>query len=142
MTKFERATLFRVGAFGTIKLEARDVEITFRKHAQYPSAIHVSFLEKGKRKRMAFSQDHEPTLTVYAGWGHDLPTPPTMEKVDGGERTRFATYDPRWRQEYEAAIEAYAKQTGKRPDADYRQHNTRAALPAPQAPQAPPTLPA
>jgi len=146
MTKFERATLFRVGAFGTTKLEARDVEITFRKSAQYPSSVYVSFVERGKRKRMAFAQDYEPNLTVYAGWGHELPVPPTMEKTDGGEKTRFATYDPRWRQEYDVAIEAFAKQTGRRPDLDFRNHDTRS--PAPQDPEAsgappgPPTPPA
>jgi hypothetical protein len=123
--KLEKATLLYVAMFGGRQMEVKDLEVEVRNHAQYPSAVHYTFVERGKRKRGGLVQSSEPTLVVFSGWDLGIHLKDPMGLQDDGSRvTRYASYDPAFRLEFDDAILGYVVRTGIKPVADYRGYNT------------------
>lgn len=112
-----RITLYVGGMFGYEKREAQWVRVYRHPHAQYADAIFVEFLPRRARLARRVILDSRPKLVILLGWGH----PDLQERMiadDGtpvGERdftftsfkTKYTSVDPRYDQEFEAALDAY-----------------------------------
>ena len=100
------ATLCVNGMFGYRLIHVRDLQIEIVKYAQYDHAVRVTYIEKGKRKRVGFMETYQPSLVVLQGHT-TIALKPDMEDLGGGcSRTRHASVDPAWRDEFNAALEA------------------------------------
>lgn len=115
-----KVTLYVRAMFGVTKIEATKVTIEIKPYAQYPEAVWVRFLPKGKRKLRETVQSYKPSLVVLEGWGHPDFTE-MFHKVDGGFMTRYASCDPRWETEFDEQLAQYlAKMQNVQVLADYR----------------------
>lgn len=115
----ENVTLYLCGMFGYYKIEARRATIERGPYAQYPSAVHVAWVERGKRKPKGKTETSHPSVVMLAGFGHfDVrdETAPT----DGGRITRHASFAPEWEQEFADQLAAYLKTSGATMLADLR----------------------
>ena len=66
-----KATLYFINDWGMkITREVKDLEIEVKPYAQFPHALAVTFVDRGKRKRRGFWQTSYPSLVVLKGWGH------------------------------------------------------------------------
>lgn len=130
----EKVTIYKRGAFGISKIEAKRLYIKLAPWAQYRSAVQVSFLEKGKRKEHGFVDSHNPSTLVLAGWGHIDPDSSFLPEEPGAtpeivvSKGRYGACDPRWQSDFDAKIAAYLEASGARVIADYRGHDTYAAV--------------
>jgi hypothetical protein len=73
---FENCTLYWQGGFGYGSAKVKWVKIRIGQYAQYPAAVHIEYLEKGKRKPRGFVQTYKPSLVIAEG--HDNPEPPSF----------------------------------------------------------------
>ena len=103
------ATLYHETMFGYSVLHVRDLKIEVVKYAQYDKAVRVTFIEKGKRKRVGFMQTSHASLVVLEGHT-TINTKPRMEtETRNGitiESTRYSSFDARWSEEFDAALVA------------------------------------
>ena len=118
--KWDKATICTLGAFGGSVREVRLLEVQVKKMAQYPSAIHYTYIEKGKRRRTGFVQGHAPNLVVFAGWGHAIRFPDALVGTRPNSRvSRFSSFAKEYGVEFSEAIDAFIAR-GHAPAADYR----------------------
>ena len=103
------ATLYHETMFGYTVTHVRDLKVEVVKYAQYDKAVRVTFIEKGKRKRTGFLQTSHASLVVLEGHT-TINTKPQMETDTRNgmtiESTRYASYDARWGEEFDAALVA------------------------------------
>lgn len=88
------------GAFGVRSIHCKAVTIEVKPYAQYPKALAISFLEKGKRKPTGF------WATPPYGKALVLPVIPAAQpksgldtKVENGftvQESRYGSFDPRY----------------------------------------------
>lgn len=111
MQRFENVTLYFSGeSFGNYhRILCKYVEIEIKPWAQYPSAVHFRYLEKGKRKLRGFVQSYRPSLIVAEG--HNTPKPASMfgDEMPAGEgvtiaRARHSSCGAGWRDDFNRDI--------------------------------------
>lgn len=105
--KFQNCTLYHNGFLGFSAIECKEVEIKIGKYAQYPSAVHVTFVPKGKRKARGFVQGYEPSVVVAAGYGNPDPqnmVPVSSDGVVTVTRSKYSSCDSRWTSDFQAEI--------------------------------------
>lgn len=103
-----KCTVYTSGMFGIRKTEVRQVKVELGPYAQYSEAVHVTYLEKGKRKARAMVEGYRPYFLVLEGWGH--PDPAGMwEESSSAELkvSRYSACDPRWQDDFDAKIGSY-----------------------------------
>ena len=107
---FKNVTLQTVGGFGVSSYTCKEVELTCKPYAQYPKALEVMFLEKGKRNRRGFtaSGDHAFILIVPQV-AEAKPADPFSPSVASGgmivRQTRYSSYDSRYQSEHLAQLD-------------------------------------
>jgi hypothetical protein len=111
VTNFGPATLYTAGGFGPRKVEVRE-GVAFRApHAQYASALHVHYMEKGKRKPSGYVFAYKPYVLILAGYGHPDPADALVAMPSAGglpmSRTRYSSFDDRYLTEFDEAIAAH-----------------------------------
>ncbi len=105
--KFQNCTLYHNGMLGFSAIECKEVSIVIGKYAQYPSAVHVTFVPKGKRKDRGFVQTFEPSVVVAAGFGNPDPqnmVPISNDGVVAVSRSKYSSCDSRWISDFQAEI--------------------------------------
>jgi hypothetical protein len=124
LLRLKLATLYYQGMFGVLHKEVRELVIEQRPYAQYPGALHVAYIEKGKRKPSGMVQTNDVTLVVFDGHGHEIPRPSVFdEEPDGTRTTRHASFSSEWNKEFDRALAAYLA-SGHQLAADYRGFDT------------------
>jgi hypothetical protein len=110
--------LYVGGSFGYRRVECRSLTITPGRYAQHDQALHVEYLEKGKRRARAFvcyafgaqaetdapgSRTNTPFVVLEAGAHVDAPA--TFDSLgDGSAITRHLSCSPAWDREFHAAL--------------------------------------
>lgn len=122
-------TLYYTGMFGVRKMEATVCEVEVKPYAQYNDAVHVKYVEKGKRKVQGFVQGYKPSLLVLEGWGHPDPASmfndPTLSPSGVVSRmSSYASCDPRWQSDFDAQMGKYLEKTGAKVLHDFRTKNS------------------
>ncbi len=114
MERFENVTLFHEGMFGFNKVECRWVEVEVRPYAQYAEAVHVRFVEKGKRKVHGFvCAGLDGHFAILAGYGHPSLGPSAFVRKDEVSTvSRWASCDPRWAMGFVWHLTNYSEETG------------------------------
>ncbi len=131
---FEKATIYHGNSFGPRKVEVKAGKARLVQHAQYASAVQVSFIEPRKRQWKGFTEDSPRSLLILKGWGHPDPASPfgPETRSESGllcSSSRYSCFDPRWGQEFDAMIDVYlAKLPASTVIADYRKHSAHAPL--------------
>jgi hypothetical protein len=127
-----KATVYNVGVFGVTRTEIRALEITVGKYAQYSSAVSVKFIAKGKRSPQGYWLTYKPELVILEGHDHMAPDGP-MEPVGSVDangvtatRSRYASCDPRWAEDFNRQLAAYVERTGAKILHDFRGFDTSA----------------
>jgi hypothetical protein len=115
--RVENATIYRGGGFGFRRTECRWVEWETKPYAQHASALHVRFVEKGKRNPYGFVMcgHADAGFVIVRGHGHPVEFSPTMtEERDVGNGTsvvtsitRHCSFDPAWTREFRAGFAKY-----------------------------------
>ena len=107
---FTNVTLYAAGAFGYSKTECRSLTVTPGPYAQHAHALHVVFLEKGKRKARGFVKAAgSPCFVVVEGFGHPSPADAFRSTGDGGSITRHSCFSAEWGVEFDAWFAASGK---------------------------------
>jgi len=103
---FENCTLYWQGGFGYGSAKVKWVKIRIGQYAQYPAAVHIEYLEKGKRKPRGFVQTYKPSLVIAEG--HDNPEPPSFlgdYKAEGDgvmvAQSRHSSCSSGWKDDFE-----------------------------------------
>lgn len=128
-----KATIYHGGIMGVSKTEVRALEITIGKYAQYPNAVCVRFIAKGKRSVAGYWLTHAPHCVILEGHGHMEPDgmmEPLGEVRESNvivTRARYASCDPRWQEDFDRQLAAYLAKTGAKVLHDFRGHNAHAA---------------
>lgn len=125
-------TYYRIEAFGAKRVECKWLRVRVQSYAQYPRALRVEYLPKGKRKALGFMETLHPSLLVLRGYGHPEPgnafTPERVEAHPGGfvrtSMTRHSCYAPEWRIEFNATMAPYLEEHPGHVLADYRGHDS------------------
>lgn len=121
-----KVTIYIEGMFGFSHVEASACEVEVRPYAQYPRAVHLTFIPKGARKpRGTVKYPHGDRtgagVVMLEGWGHPENLVEVFRRVDeNGGITRYLSCDPRWATEFNEAFDAYVAKTGATVIADYR----------------------
>jgi hypothetical protein len=108
-----KATIYLPNEFfgNWVRVEVRNLVVYQAQYAQYPSALHVTYVPKGKRKARSRTFGAYPRLVVYEGWGAG-PEPESMlgELRQEGSVTvrssRRASCDAGWDVEMRRRVEA------------------------------------
>jgi hypothetical protein len=127
-----KATIYRSGMFGITATEVTSLGISVGKWAQYASAVHVRYVPKGKRSPRGEMISHDPYLVILEGHGHVKPDgmyDPAKSEA-GGQVSRYASCDPRWRSDFDAKLSAYLSTSGAKVLHDFRGFDTSKAQPA------------
>jgi len=115
---FTGCVLYIGGSFGYRRVECRSITIKPGRYAQHDRALHVEYLEKGKRKSRAFTcyafgQQAETdapgsrtnTPFVVLAPGARVEQPATFDQVgDDSAITRHLSCSPEWDREFHAAL--------------------------------------
>lgn len=138
--KAKKATVYYKGEWGPgiNRLEVREICVTRRPWAQYPSAVICNFLQPRKRKWQNLTGSYEPYIVVLEGWGHPEPGSPwTNTQVGDGvitQQSRYSCHDERWGTDFDRELAAYLEANPKvKVLGDYRNTqgcNTHDAQPA------------
>lgn len=120
MNTYEKVTMLKLSAFGTSVIECRSVGIYNGPYAQHANAVHVEFVEKGKRKKRGFVETGDRSIVIVRGF--DIPKPADVfeHRGDGSGITRFSSFAPEWRVEHDAYVRAL-KESGIEILADTRE---------------------
>jgi hypothetical protein len=89
--RFEKVTLYLQGEFfGNFhRVECKWVEVTRRPYAQYPDALWLRFVPKGKRNPRGTVLAYDPHAVILEGWATPEPDGVFGEKdADGSARSR------------------------------------------------------
>jgi hypothetical protein len=100
----ERCTIYHKGAFGVQRLEARWMNAYHAKYAQHPQALHVEFVQRGKRKRQMYVPSYKPFVLILSGYDNPTPPDPFRETESGSMITRRASFDDGWITEFNEFI--------------------------------------
>lgn len=114
--KGQKATIYQLGAFGASRFEAAEFEIIDR-----GTTLTGRFRGPRKRSWSGLGVEREPSIVVLDGWGH--PEHPIFDRSPDGksESTRFATFDPAWRDDFNRFFGGYLEANpGVKVLADYR----------------------
>lgn len=111
----EKCTAYKLGSFGYRRIELRSIDVRVAPYAQHVAALHVEWVEKGKRTRMGGVEDGSPSLVVLAGHGHPSPGDPMKETTSEGDRalgvrasvTRWTCWAPEWIEDFERTFDPY-----------------------------------
>ncbi len=111
-----KVTIYREAMFGIVATRARLVEHGHRPHAGGPAAPYLRFIEKGKRKPVAFTWPDRPWILVVAGWDNPEPAdafaPQPAEAGTSVESSRFECYSPSYWAEFMARHGAALEKAG------------------------------
>lgn len=106
--KFENCSVYFKGMIGYVMFECKWVEIEVKPYAQYPSAIHVTFLRKRKRKPEGFVQGYRPNVVVASGHGLPSPDDGIVPVSSNGQvsvsRSRYSSCDPQWDADFQSQV--------------------------------------
>lgn len=130
LAREDKCTAYLRGAFGYRRTELRSVDVQVRPYAQHAAAVHVTWIEKGKRSRMgATLTDRDGVgLVILLGHGHpEVADPMTpKEKAAGGvvvSQMRWTCYAPEWSEEFARQFDPYLVANPEIVLADYRKHD-------------------
>lgn len=106
--KFENVTLYINGMmFGVSRIDCRTLEIREGyKYAQYNNAVHIQFVEKGKRKPRAIVITSLPFAVIVATKNAIQPAHWMDKNEDGSSVSRYASCDPRYETDFLAKLQA------------------------------------
>ncbi len=78
MSTFNNVTLYTSNEFmgNYTGFKCKFVTVEIKPYAQYKAAVHVTFLEKGKRNPRSFVQGYKPSVVIADGW--NCPEPPPL----------------------------------------------------------------
>lgn len=128
--RFERCTIYRASSMmgNYVDTECRWVEVEIRPYAQYPAALHVTCLPKGKRRPRVFVEAYNVSLVVADGWGNA--EAPEMFGVLVSEdakvsvrKSSHTSFSPKWKQDFEDQVKPSLDVL-----ADFSSHNSRLAI--------------
>jgi hypothetical protein len=114
--KAEKCTLYISGEYGGTarRVECRSLKVERGPYAQHKSAVHVTFLEKGKRKLRGVVHV-SPFILVLDGHGHPMPASMwTKPDVNGVSESRHSMCSTEWHTEFSAMIDVHINETGAR----------------------------
>jgi hypothetical protein len=100
-------------------MEVRWIEWIDRPYAQYPHAIHVTFVPKGARRARTFVQHGRNwPFVVVAGWNvPNLTSDQFKTLYDTPDVTvregRHTAFSPAWQEEFDAGLDAYVRHGGR-----------------------------
>jgi len=105
--RFENCSMYRAGnGWGSYHLiKCKWIEVEIVEYAQYPSALKVSFLEKGKRKPVGFMMSYKPSLVIAKGW--ECPEPPSMWAPSDDpyvKASKYSSCDPGWERDFNKEV--------------------------------------
>ncbi len=112
----EKCTVYISSEFGgTIcRVECRSLKVERGPYAQHKSAVHVTFMEKGKRKLRGVVH-HSPFILVLEGHGHPMPASMwTKPDANGVSESRHSMCSTNWHTEFTAMIDVHISETGAR----------------------------
>jgi hypothetical protein len=121
-----KVTIYTKGGMGNIvKIEARLIDHGTKPWAQYAAAAFVNYVRKGARTERQMVQAYRPYFLICAGWGlHDPDGAFGCEQQDANgttfRRSRYAAFDDRWQQDFDARINAAIERGDVQVVADYR----------------------
>ncbi len=122
------ATIYHQGGFGYTKLEAKKVAVFIGKYAQYPHAVQVLFIEKGKRKPKGFKDTHKPSTVILEGHGHpNAPSPFKKAEESNGfivSASKHSMFAEEYGTEFDDTMDPYFAKDEVKVLSDYRQHNS------------------
>jgi hypothetical protein len=131
----QHCTAYRLGAFGYKRVELREIETRVAPYAQHSAALHVTWIEKGKRTQRGFvATGRGVALVVLAGYSHPEPydwqNRPERVESHGGltvttSVTRWPSFDPQWAHEFDRQMRDYLSGMGPALLADYRGFDPR-----------------
>jgi hypothetical protein len=108
-TVYENATLyFRGGAGNFVKVKAKWIRVRIAPYAQYANAVHVTYVEKGKRRERGFVLSYKPEAVIAAG--HDTPDPdglytPIYETADVTvSKGRYMSASEGWTKDFVSGV--------------------------------------
>lgn len=123
---FTNVTLYDHSSFGISRIDCRIVAIRIGPCAQYPSAVHLTYVPKGKRTPRQTVKTYAPYLLLVPTKNAIDPDASlvTTSSDDSGTTSvsRYLSCDPRWRTDFDAAL----LQANMPILADYRGFNTMA----------------
>lgn len=127
---YTNVTLYLKSSFmGNIKkVECRTLRVEVRPYAQHSNAVHVYFIPKGRSKERKERETYRPATLVLEGWGHPDPDSDWDESTRKTEanvssvRSRYRSFDPRWREDFDIKISKYVAEGRGKILADYRKH--------------------
>lgn len=126
----DAATIYHRGGFGYTKFEARKVAVFIGRYAQYPNAVQVVFLQKGKRKPQAFTDSYKPSTVILEGVGHpDAPSAFSAPEESNGfvvTKSKFTCFSEEYGTEFDEKMDPYFAKPEVKVLGDYRQHNSTA----------------
>lgn len=96
-------TLYLTSEFGfPMGVSCKWAKTEIVKWAQYPRAVKVTYLEKGKRKPRAYIDSYHPRTVIVAGHGHRSPPSVWKTLLNGDVVSRYISFDPRYEQDADA----------------------------------------
>lgn len=110
MKKHENCTMYTSGEFmGNYQAyKCKWVEIEIAPYAQYSRAIHVRFLEKGKRNPRSFVQTYKPSLVIAQGWNAPAPANPFVTVSETAaltvQTTKYRSFDEGWKNDFTTQV--------------------------------------
>jgi hypothetical protein len=120
-----------------VTVKARTMEHGICQYAQYPSAVKVTFVPKGKTNQRQFfdyGMGIGPLSTlILEGVGHPESSPlyvPGEWNLNGSriDKGRYMSHDPRWVTEFNTMINEYIDALPGVVIADYRGHDCRMVI--------------
>lgn len=103
--------------FGSInRYECSSLGFTLGRYAQHENALHVNFVQRGKRKLRGLVITPGQYALILAGHGHFEPDS-MLVPLDYNERTgvstsmsRYSSADPRWANDFRASYYLYREE--------------------------------
>ena len=120
-------TVYLQGGMGMsiTKIEGKLKNVGARKYAQYGAAAFVDIVPKGKRKARRYTQTSGPYMLVLKGVGHpDLDDGFEVTSTSNDvtiRRSKYASFDPRWKEDADKQIDSYIASSGVEVLADFRE---------------------
>lgn len=123
-----KATIYKSGEMmgGAPRgIEVKSLNYAIAPYAQYPKALHMYFIPKGKvNPRHVVDSDSRSTVIVE-GWGHPAELGATFHAPEQRgsvtvTRGRYLSHDPRYASEASDFLKEYLKRTGAKVIVDVR----------------------
>jgi len=130
LAREDKCTAYLRGGFGFRRTEVRSIDVQVRPYAQHAAAVHVTWIEKGKRSRMGatLTDSDGVGLVILLGHGHPpVADPMTPERPAAGglvvSSTRWTCYAPEWSDEFARQFDPYLAANPEIVLGDYRRHD-------------------